>query len=553
MTETLHIYTRVSTITQEDNTSLETQKSLGIKTASNLGYSYKIWNEGGVSSSTETLDRRPVLLSLINRIQQGEIKHLFVSHNDRLSRNEQTGVYIKHQLSSNGVILHTKDGQFDLTNHLDNFIKTIIDSVSVLDNAVRADRSRRGKLEKVKQGFWHGGPSPFGYLIVDKKLDLHPEQSEWVNKMYTWTSQGKTISWIRSKLEKSGVKTKRGNTSWTDESIRKILTNTHPKGFYIYTCKMTGETFRVECKKIVDTKLATKCEKVLARRSLTRNQSNRSKNFYLLSGLLYCGHCKGLMGGRIKPKKHERLYYCRKNEKDWKKETPQKDMKWVRGKNCSMVRSLNIPKTDKLVTNTLLKEFFTSRSFELQLKKGLLQDILEEQDQNHHQKLTDKVVKLDRDLDRIRENIAEVEVKKRLATDDVEVDAKILKHLYQHKEEVEQKTEQARVELNSNSAPLDVDDVDEIVKYSSRLLASVEDYEGYFSSKERQKNFLRSMIDKIYVHYDESVKEHELIFKMRMAINPNQTTFSTLKKNERITMKPVSCNTPQPNKTTTVE
>ncbi len=69
MTEKLHIYTRVSTsVQEEEGTSLETQKELGIKCANKHGWEYKIWNEGGQSSSKEDLANRPVLMELMNEV-----------------------------------------------------------------------------------------------------------------------------------------------------------------------------------------------------------------------------------------------------------------------------------------------------------------------------------------------------------------------------------------------------------------------------------------------------------------------------------------------------
>ena len=53
MTETLHIYTRVSTRIQEDGTSLDTQKELGKKKAKELHLKSKFWNEGSASSHNE--------------------------------------------------------------------------------------------------------------------------------------------------------------------------------------------------------------------------------------------------------------------------------------------------------------------------------------------------------------------------------------------------------------------------------------------------------------------------------------------------------------------
>ena len=52
MKETLHIYTRVSTKTQdEDGTSIDTQTELGVKKAEELGFDHKVWNEGGAPST----------------------------------------------------------------------------------------------------------------------------------------------------------------------------------------------------------------------------------------------------------------------------------------------------------------------------------------------------------------------------------------------------------------------------------------------------------------------------------------------------------------------
>lgn len=55
MKEILHIYIRVSSAVQEEGTSLETQKELGIVKSKELGMKYQIWNEGAASSHHENL------------------------------------------------------------------------------------------------------------------------------------------------------------------------------------------------------------------------------------------------------------------------------------------------------------------------------------------------------------------------------------------------------------------------------------------------------------------------------------------------------------------
>ena len=112
MVDTLHIYTRVSTSSQEEEgTSLDTQKELGIECAKKLKFKHRVWNEGGQSSAKDDLFNRPVLTELLNKIDEGEVDHLYVWNTDRLSRNIATWGMIRLKLITNEVTLHTPTGK----------------------------------------------------------------------------------------------------------------------------------------------------------------------------------------------------------------------------------------------------------------------------------------------------------------------------------------------------------------------------------------------------------------------------------------------------------
>ena len=123
MSKILHIYTRVSTsVQEEEGTSLETQKELGILKSKELGLGHKIWNEGGQSSNKDDLLNRPVLTKLLELVESGEVKHLFVFNTDRLSRNEQTWSFIRLRLVKHDVTLYTSSGVFNLNNPIDKLL-----------------------------------------------------------------------------------------------------------------------------------------------------------------------------------------------------------------------------------------------------------------------------------------------------------------------------------------------------------------------------------------------------------------------------------------------
>ena len=83
--------------------SLEFQRELGVKRANELGFEYKLWNEGGKSSNHEELDRRPQLSSLFNEIKNGVVKHLFVYDQSRLSRNDTVSSIFRIECAKQGV------------------------------------------------------------------------------------------------------------------------------------------------------------------------------------------------------------------------------------------------------------------------------------------------------------------------------------------------------------------------------------------------------------------------------------------------------------------
>ena len=352
--QTLHIYTRVSTVSQADRgSSLQTQLELGKKKAKQLGFGYKHWDEGGKSSHHEEIAERPVLAELLLKIREGEVKHLFVYDQSRISRIDIVATTVRYECQKQNVTLYTKDGQFDLSNPQEKFLKQVLDGIAEFENAIRAERTRLGKLNRVKEGFWHGGPPPFGYKLSDKKLVIEKKEAAWVKRIYQESAKGLSTLDLKKLLDAKGVLPRRRVGSWSIGSIRALIRNTHYKGVYEYFDKKSGRRYQVQCPGIVDETTWQAVQELKTRVTSRVSQKNRTKQFYLLRDLMVCGHCGTLMSGRKKASNFEQHYYCPSKERDWAKiggsETP-----WKRGEGCGMSRALNIPATDKLVWDAVL-------------------------------------------------------------------------------------------------------------------------------------------------------------------------------------------------------
>ena len=393
MSEILHIYTRVSSAAQEDGTSLETQREQGILKAKALGMGYRIWDEGGQSSRHDDLLNRPKLTALLSAIDSGSVKHLWVFNTDRLSRNETTWGLIRLKLVKQNVTLHTASGIFTLSSPTDKLLLGILSEISSYDNSLRAERSRLGKMNRLRQGFWMGGPPPYGYKVEKKRLVVNKDEARWVRFIFQSYCDGKTVQWIKRHLLENGVKTRRNKIAWSNGSLEALLRNTHYSGHFVVRDKKAGENIRCDCEPIISPTLALETARIRAIRSKRRSRESNQKHFYLLRNLLVCDHCESKFSGRIFPKQYRSVYYCPRKERNFINYGTEKVVK------CSNSRYLKIEETDRLVWDTVTKVLSGSHLFKDEFRTNTLGK------SETHEKRAEEVSRLKRQLKKLHNEV----------------------------------------------------------------------------------------------------------------------------------------------------
>jgi DNA invertase Pin-like site-specific DNA recombinase len=369
--ETLHILVRVSTHSQEEErggTSISSQSRLGIELSKKLKMKYQIHNEGGISSSKDTLDNRPVMINLLKLMDEGVCRHLWTYNTDRISRGH-TWYFIRKKMVDNGVILYTSNGKYDTTGTMENLILGILSEVSMYDNKVRTERSRLGKMEKVRQNYFRGGDPPFGYRIEKEqrgsRLVINEYESEFVRLVYKLYSEGVNVKKIKEQLELEGVKTRRGNDFWSMGTIQLMLRNDTYIGIDEFHDKKTGTTIRNEIPSIIPFKLFEQVQEKRTRTLSRKGQMNRTTHEYLFRDFIYCS-CGSPIGGRVKPSQSVYHYYCPLSERKFNKS--QSD-----DKSCSMKRCVNIPKTEGLLWETIRDLMVDTIPLKEKLKTSILE------------------------------------------------------------------------------------------------------------------------------------------------------------------------------------
>jgi site-specific DNA recombinase len=448
LSETLHIYTRVSSIAQQDDgTSLVTQREQGERKAKELGMLSKVWNEGAQSSRHEDLEKRPILKELLGLIDSGEVKQLWVYAPDRLSRNESTWALIRHKLNKQNVTLHTSSGIFSFSHPMDKLLFGVLAEFSTFENSQRADRSKTGKLNRISQGYWMGGPPPYGYKVEGKKLVPDKTEAKWVNFIFQSYRDGRTINEIRGHLLEHGVATRRSKKSWSHGSIDKLLTNTHYAGSY------TIKAIPCVCEPIVPTTLFRAVADAKKKRSERRIREGSQKHFSLLTNFFVCGHCGCRFGARHNPKQGRAVYYCRRKELNYVNKGTEKE------KQCSNSRYLKMGATDDLVCETVLNVLLKSPLFESETKDEISSRKRSEEDHAQEtSRLKKQLSHLDREIRQHGETMSRVKAETLLNSKSPKEVAKIIKNIEEIVTGLKTKQEALVAKIKTHESDDDWDD-----------------------------------------------------------------------------------------------
>ncbi len=525
--QTLHIYTRVSTVAQaEQGTSLESQRELGVKKAQDLGFAYKVWDEGGKSSHHEEIADRPVLSELFTALKAGTVKHLWVYDQSRLSRNDQVASIFRYQCNKQGVTLYTKDGVFDLSNPSDRLMKQLLDAVAEFDNVTRAERTRIGKLSKVRKGSWHGGPAPFGYQLEDHKLVINQDEAKWVKRMFAEVVKGSSTVQIKQLLDTNGVEPRRKRGLWSIGSIIGLLKNTHYAGYYIFRDKKSGQDLQVQCPSIIDITTWNSAQHRRSEEVLRHSQKNATvRHFYLIRDLMYCGHCGRHLAGRIIKDRGESSYYCPNKERQWV-EKGKSDTPWQRGTGCGFGRAMNIKQADDLVWKTVKSLHEQSSVLKEEVKHRVLREagvvIRSDAELKAAQA---KIRKLQKDQMRLSESLGTLEANRLIQGLN---DVSFATAAQRIKDEI------GKVETELASIRLDLAGAANSRKWVDWLKSFGEEVDKLDElSDEKKKDYLSGLVERIDVTYEANERQHVLLMKLRLPIVNDGVKYTGKGKNRK--------------------
>lgn len=314
------IYARVSTERQERQQTIDSQLSglrAWVQAQSHTLIDAHVFRDEGYSGSR--LDR-PGLDGLRDAVRDAAIDAVAVFSPDRLARKYAYQVLLLEEFrraDCEVVFLHHPISD----NPNDQLLLQIQGAIAEYERAVLAERFRRGKLQKARDGHILSAKAPYGYRYETKcgalpaRLVVDEAEADMVRQLYAWfVEEGLTIRQCLRRLNDGPWLTRSGRPQWSSSVAHHILSDPVYTGTaysnryeYVVPKKPHGRTRRSgerTCRRprpqeqwiaipapvLIDQQTWDRVKAQMARNATLSFRRNK-KHDYLLRCLLKCGTC----------------------------------------------------------------------------------------------------------------------------------------------------------------------------------------------------------------------------------------------------------------------
>ncbi|SHL38273.1 site-specific DNA recombinase [Anaerocolumna jejuensis DSM 15929] len=371
----VYIYTRVSTSMQVDGYSLDAQKGRIYQYAN--AFNYLIAGEyEDAGKSGKNIGGRPEFSKMLEDIETNKdgVSYVLVFKLSRFGRNAADVLSSLQRMQDYNVNLICVEDGIDSSKDAGKLMISVLSAVSEIERENILVQTMEGRKQKAREGKWNGGFAPYGYKLVNGKLEVEETEAEAVRiifNKYVNTSMG--ANGIAKYLEQNGIKKierQNGNSPlFSAHLVRQILANPVYVGKIAYgrrsNQKVTGTRDKFHIVKqndymvfdgihtaIVDLDTWEQAQDKLIEQAKLYEHVNKGKDekIHLLSGLLRCPICNsGMYGNKSVKRKKDGSHYKDYYYYGCKHRIP------VRGNKCTFNKQLAEDTLDDAVAEIISK------------------------------------------------------------------------------------------------------------------------------------------------------------------------------------------------------
>jgi site-specific DNA recombinase len=300
-------YARVSTGTAEQLVSLETQKNhyeRYIRARPDWVYAGLYYDEG---ISGTSMANRDGLLRMLSDCDKGKIDYIIVKSISRLSRNTVDSLEIVRKLNEKGINIYFEKEKIDTGSMESELLLSILSGLAESESHSIASNEKWAIQQRFRDGTYKISYPPYGYVNVDGKMEVDPEQAKVVKRIFRGILDGKSMGTVAKEINMDGIPSKRGG-KWKASTIACIVRNEKYTGDIVFQKTYTDDRFKRHRNdgEVTQYRINAHHEAIIshemfeaANAAVSQNaadkgyvkEERKGLNRYVFSGKIVCGEC----------------------------------------------------------------------------------------------------------------------------------------------------------------------------------------------------------------------------------------------------------------------
>lgn len=181
----VYIYTRVSTAMQTDGYSLDAQKARMKAFADYNDYEIvSTYEDAGKSG--KSIEGRLEFNRMMEDIKSGKdsVSFVLVFKLSRFGRNAADVLSTLQVMQDFGVNLICVEDGIDSSKDAGKLMISVLSAVAEIERENIRVQTMEGRIQKAREGKWNGGFAPYGYQLIDGKLQINEEEAEAIRVIF---------------------------------------------------------------------------------------------------------------------------------------------------------------------------------------------------------------------------------------------------------------------------------------------------------------------------------------------------------------------------------
>lgn len=236
-------YARVSTDSEEQMTSLETQMShyeRYIKARPDWEYAGLYYDEG---VSGTHMERRDGLQRLLADCDRALIDYIVVKSISRFSRNTVDSIETVRWLCDKGIYIYFEKENIDTGRMEGELMLSILSSLAESESHSIAENERWAFARRCQMGTIRVSCPPYGYDVADGQLVVNETEAEVVREIFRAVLSGRSPGKIAGDLNARGVPTRKGGP-WCRSTVSGMIRNERYTGDALMQKTYSDDQFR---------------------------------------------------------------------------------------------------------------------------------------------------------------------------------------------------------------------------------------------------------------------------------------------------------------------